>query len=147
MIHNYPWYLSTWLRKNLLRSVPFLCGLLPFSVLPSPNRIAPRPLPWYSSPVSWKLQQPKISNSTKGFSLVVGIHTLGRVFHYLQDHVFRHLHDRESISQATHGPERSRGSYLWSPVRSVVNIHGIRPDIHKYDSTRSTKAFLPLIKV
>ena len=78
----------------------------------------------------------KISNGTKGFSLIVGIHTLGRVFHYLQIMSSSNLHDRIHLAGYSCIMERNDCAGLICDRlfdQFFIDIHGIRPDIHKYD--------------
>ena len=78
----------------------------------------------------------KISNGTKGFSLIVGIHTLGRVLHYLQIMPSGDLHDRVHLAGHSCIMDRNdRAGLVCDRLfdQLLVNIHGIRSDIHKYD--------------
>ena len=78
----------------------------------------------------------KISDGAKGFSFIIGIHTLGRVFHYLQIMPSGNLHDRVHLAGYSCIMDRNdRTGLICDRLfdQLLVNIHGIRSDIHKYD--------------
>ena len=78
----------------------------------------------------------EIPDGSQRFSVIIGFHSLRRVFHHFQIVLPGNLHDR--IHLAGHAGVVYRNDRLCFFCdrlfdQLLVYIHGIRPDIHKHD--------------
>jgi len=78
----------------------------------------------------------KIPDSSKRFSFIVGIHTLSRIFHNFQIMASGDVHDRIHLACYTCIMNRNDCFCFFCDRlfdQFFIDIHGIRPNIHKYD--------------